>query len=108
MGDAVHLTGPVGMQSMNAGLQEAASDRGHDRPDPATGPPSISLTPRARTPKTLEEWAFLHGRAGRLKPTSSAPPPVASRVDRLLPCLPGTGDELDAIARSLGLTVERV
>jgi 2-polyprenyl-6-methoxyphenol hydroxylase-like FAD-dependent oxidoreductase len=105
-GDAAHLTGPVGMQSMNAGLQEAAAVA-ETMGRILRGEVSISAL-RELERRTLAEWAFLHGRTGRLKPTSSAPPLVASCVDRLLPCLPGTGEEIDAIARSLGLTVERV
>ena len=104
-GDAVHLTGPVGMQSMNAGLREAAALatcvtkilRGQE--------PMTALPDLAR--RTFAEWRFLQGTAGGLRTTSDTPAFVRAHADRLLPCLPGTGGEIDVLADRLGLTAER-
>jgi 2-polyprenyl-6-methoxyphenol hydroxylase-like FAD-dependent oxidoreductase len=102
-GDAAHLTGPAGMQSMNAGLREAFDLgsriarvlRGRDGRDLLDG------YGRER----LAEWRFLLGQAGGLRPWASASPFVAKNAARLLPCLPATGDELRALAGQIGLEV---
>jgi len=105
VGDAAHLTGPLGMQSMNSGLAEAA-----ELADTISG---ILLRHESASrlheleQKTLAAWAFLHGKTGGLKPSAETPAVLASRADHLLPCLPGTGREIDALARSLSMTVER-
>jgi len=104
-GDAAHLTGPVGMQSMNAGLKEV-SELAETMAHILRGEEAMSSLEDLER-RTLAEWRFLHGGAGGLKPGPKTPPLVATHVDRLLPCLPGTGTELDALAGSLGLTVER-
>ena len=104
-GDAAHLTGPAGMQSMNAGLQEAhelaasiarirAGEIGLERLD-AYG--------RSR----LAEWGFLLGRRGSLRPVVAASEFVARNAARLLPCLPAVGDDLTPLAAQLGLEVDR-
>ncbi len=104
-GDAAHLTGPAGMQSMNAGLDEASdlamrcewilrAKRGLDL---------LAEYGRERA----AEWRFLLGRSGRLRPASDASAFVASQAGRLLSCLPATGGALDALAARVGLTAER-
>ena len=53
-----------------------------------------------------EQWEFLLGLRGRLRPTPSAPLVVARNASRLLPCLPATGDEMALYADQLGLVIE--
>ena len=104
-GDAVHLTGPVGMQSMNAGLREAdelAVTIGRIVND---GAPASLLSDLER--RTLDEWRFLHGAVGRLVPAIGASPFLAGQASRLLPCLPGTRADLDELAARLQLTAAR-
>jgi 2-polyprenyl-6-methoxyphenol hydroxylase-like FAD-dependent oxidoreductase len=104
-GDAAHLTGPAGVQSMNAGLAEARDlasrlariVRGKD------GQGLLEEYGRER----LAEWRFLLGQAGGLRPGPAAVPFVARNAARLLPCLPATGGELDVLAGRLGLEVDR-
>jgi 2-polyprenyl-6-methoxyphenol hydroxylase-like FAD-dependent oxidoreductase len=104
-GDAAHLTGPAGMQSMNAGLAEA-----HEL---AVGIASIR-SGRARL-ESLEaygrerhaEWSFLLGLRGGLRPGPETSEFVARNVARLLPCLPAIGKDLPALASQLGLEVDR-
>ena len=104
-GDAAHLTGPAGMQSMNAGLAEAG--------ELAVRIASIKSN-RARL-DTLEEygrarhaeWSFLLGRKGGLRPGRDASAFVARNAARILPCLPGTGSDLAGLAAQLGLEVDR-
>ena len=104
-GDAVHLTGPIGMQSMNAGLREADElARAIARIVRQGEPPSI-LSDLERA--IFDEWRFLHGTVGRLAPRPDASPFVASHAGRLLPCLPGTRSGLDTLAERLHLTAVR-
>jgi 2-polyprenyl-6-methoxyphenol hydroxylase-like FAD-dependent oxidoreductase len=104
-GDAAHLTGPVGMQSMNSGLAEVSDlaariARIHSRRDDLDLLASYGVERR-------EQWEFLLGLRGRLRPTPSAPAVVARNASRLLPCLPATGSELSLLADQLGLDVDR-
>lgn len=104
-GDAVHLTGPVGMQSMNSGLREAdelARAIAGSLPHGAT-PSTFSDLER----RILDEWRFLHGTSGRLAPQPDAVAFVADHASHLLPCLPGTRDALDELAGRLRLKAER-
>jgi 2-polyprenyl-6-methoxyphenol hydroxylase-like FAD-dependent oxidoreductase len=104
-GDAAHLTGPAGMQSMNAGLREAGELASciarilRGKEDPGV------LADYER--RTLAEWRFLLGSAGGLRPGASTPPFIATNAARVLACLPGTGEEIDRLAGHLGLTVDR-
>jgi len=104
-GDAVHLTGPVGMQSMNGGLHEAAA-LAATIAKVARGQEAMTALPDLAR-RTLAEWRFLQGSEGGLRTTSATPELVRAHADRLLSCLPGTGEELVALADRLGLTVER-
>lgn len=104
-GDAGHLTGPAGMQSMNAGLSEAsdlASRIARCRRGEA-GQDLLEAYGRER----LAEWRFLLGKAGGLRPGPAATPFAARHAERLLPCLPATGEQLAALAGQLGLELER-
>ena len=106
-GDAAHLTGPAGMQSMNSGLREASElteilgavlRKG-------AGPERLEAWGRER----LAEWRFLLGLAGRLEPAPGASTPAlaAKHAARILACLPSTGAELDALAASIGFRAVR-
>jgi 2-polyprenyl-6-methoxyphenol hydroxylase-like FAD-dependent oxidoreductase len=100
-GDSAHLTGPVGVQSMNAGLAEA-----HDLAFVLAGvlrdgvPPAMlnSYNQRSR-----DIWKQLHGQAGTLQPGPTADPWVATHAPELLSCLPATGPRLNDMAAQLGL-----
>lgn len=103
-GDAAHMTGPAGMQSMNVGLREA-NDLAKImtrllREDPSAEP--LEAYNRRR----LAEWRFLLGLAGGLKPTPTADPWIAAHAHQLLSCLPASGDKLAALAGHLGLEAD--
>jgi NADPH-dependent dioxygenase len=104
-GDAAHLTGPAGMQSMNAGLAEAhqlATSIARIRRGQA-GLDELEAYGRER----LADWGFLLGLRGGLRPNAGASDFVARNAARLLPCLPATPADLPPLAAQLGLEVDR-
>ncbi len=100
-GDAGHLTGPAGMQSMNVGLREAREladmmtsvlgDRG----------PLDQLQEYGR--RREAEWRCLLGLEGNLMPDELADPWVCQCSDRLLPCIPASCTELAGLVQQLRL-----
>lgn len=102
-GDAVHVTGPAGMQSMNSGLNEA-SQLARLFAEALDGRPiqdDLMHYQRQR----LQEWRFLQGLGGGLRPDGSADPWVCQRAARILRCLPASGTDLDLLAAQLHLKV---
>jgi 2-polyprenyl-6-methoxyphenol hydroxylase-like FAD-dependent oxidoreductase len=105
-GDALHLTGPVGVQSMNVGLRE-----GRDLADRVAG----ALQDEAFPPDMFDaygrerilEWRQLLGQDDELIPLEGADEWVVSNRDRILPCLPGSGRELELLAEQMGLKLPR-
>ena len=104
-GDAAHLTGPAGMQSMNAGLDEA-SDLASRLVRVLRGGEGRALL-ESYGGERLAAWRFLLGRQGGLRAAASTPPFAARNATRLLPCLPATGEDLGALAGQLGFVVDR-
>lgn len=100
-GDAAHQTGPVGAQSMNAGLAEAD----------ALAEALRRILREKATLDLLENydgqrravWRQLLGLSGRLQPAEPANQWVRQHGDRILPCLPASGDDLAPLARQLDL-----
>ncbi len=100
-GDAVHMTGPIGMQSMNLGLRKAHELTGtiagllrKDRPVP-------SLDSYSR--RWLSVWRSLLGLAGGLSAGERTDPWVRRYSDRFLPCLPASFEEIPELLRPLDL-----
>jgi 2-polyprenyl-6-methoxyphenol hydroxylase-like FAD-dependent oxidoreductase len=104
-GDAAHLTGPAGMQSMNAGLDEAADLAQRIARVLRGGEGQGLLESYGR--ERLAAWRFLLGRQGGLRPGAGASAFVAKNAARLLPCIPATGEDLGALAGQLALEVDR-
>jgi 2-polyprenyl-6-methoxyphenol hydroxylase-like FAD-dependent oxidoreductase len=100
-GDSAHLTGPVGVQSMNAGLAEARDLASVLASVLRDGAAPAMLN--AYTQRSLGIWKQLHGQAGRLQPGPASDPWVATHAGELLSCLPATGSRLNAMAAQLGL-----
>lgn len=100
IGDAAHVTGPVGIQSLNGGITEArmlASRLSRV----LRGEPHYLL--EAYGDERHAEWRRLTGQSGELAATPDADDWVVSHRRRLLSCLPGTGPELNLLAAQLGL-----
>lgn len=100
LGDAAHMTGPAGMQSMNVGLREAyelaqqvtAILRGQASPD------VLETYHRQQT----AQWRELLGLNGGLKASDQVAPWLRDSAEALLPCLPASGAELVELAGQLG------
>jgi 2-polyprenyl-6-methoxyphenol hydroxylase-like FAD-dependent oxidoreductase len=104
-GDAAHLTGPAGVQSMNSGLAEA-SDLANIM--------SVALGGRGSGEGFAEYeqtyrgcWSRLLGLSGTMQGSATADPWVVEHAASLLPCLPGIGNEAADLARQLGLAFGR-
>jgi 2-polyprenyl-6-methoxyphenol hydroxylase-like FAD-dependent oxidoreductase len=99
-GDSAHLTSPVGVQSMNAGLGEAR-DLADRIADTLGGNGSGSLEEYDRGHR--ERWRFLLGidvgpEAG------GADAWVRERASRILSSVPATGDDLRRLLAQIGLS----
>jgi 2-polyprenyl-6-methoxyphenol hydroxylase-like FAD-dependent oxidoreductase len=100
-GDAGHMTGPVGLQSMNVGLREAADLTEIIAGILRQGQPADRL--QTYNQQRLAEWQQLLGLDGGLKSDSGTDPWIRQCSSRLLPCLPATGSELANLLQPLGL-----
>ena len=97
-GDAAHLTGPVGVLSMNLGLQE-----GHELAGIiANGGNRQDL--QAYNHRWTATWRQVHSMDKGLPLVSESDPWVTANASRILPCLPGWGKEMAAIANNLSVT----
>jgi 2-polyprenyl-6-methoxyphenol hydroxylase-like FAD-dependent oxidoreductase len=99
-GDSAHQTGPIGVQSMNEGIQEAI--RISEAITVAVRDPNSALL-RGYANERLALWRGLLGLTDRFTPGSDADPWVAGCAKRLLPCLPLSGAGLAAAAKRIGL-----
>ena len=105
-GDALHTTGPVGVQSMNIGLREgralAAAVVSVLRHKAELG----LLAEYGHTVR--EEWRQMLGQSGGPTPALSATPWVRQQAGRLLPCVPASGAQLAALLAQIGLELRPV
>lgn len=102
VGDAAHLTGPAGIQSMNVGLREAQALAQALSTDHGRGGSSALEAYQAHG---RDEWRRLLGLAGSVAVGPGAPREVAGRVTSVLSALPASGRALAEMAAGLGLTV---
>jgi 2-polyprenyl-6-methoxyphenol hydroxylase-like FAD-dependent oxidoreductase len=102
-GDAAHVTSPLGAQSMNLGLAEAADLVAH----------LDACLNRGRSPETLlaygsehqREWHKLLGYHVRFDVLPHAPPWLAALAREVPPVLPVSGADLREVLKQLGLKV---
>lgn len=100
-GDAAHLTGPVGIQSMNVGLREAqalADAIAHDRRGAERALETYQTGAR-------DEWKRLLGLTGSIAVGAGAPREFAGVVTQVVSALPGSGGALEEMAAGVGLTM---
>jgi 2-polyprenyl-6-methoxyphenol hydroxylase-like FAD-dependent oxidoreductase len=102
-GDAAHMTGPIGVQSMNVGLREAA-DLTAVMADVVQGQkPVDQIEPYGA--RWTAEWRQLLGLDGQVSPQEKADPWIGQRADRLLACLPASGPDLVGLLGQLRLAL---
>ena len=101
-GDAAHLTGPVGAQSMNVGLREAHDLAGR----------IVTALQSGRTDEVeryneerMAEWTALLALGGRVEPRADAPPGIAAVRAKVPACIPASGDDLRQLLGQVGLSV---
>lgn len=101
-GEAAHLTGPLGVQSLNVGIDEAselslrmvdALQNGHR---PSFGEPYNA--------KRIRQWQDLLGIHERMAISTRSPDWARRCASRLLACLPASGADLDDLLAQLRLT----
>jgi len=107
-GDAAHLTGPIGVQSMNIGLREGrdiahaiAGAAGGGAGAGGGGAPASALDGYAR--ERLREWNRLLGVEGQLEARGDAPAWARDRRQRMASLIPASGRDLLELLGRLGL-----
>ncbi len=101
VGDAGHVTGPVGMQSMNVGFSEATQLTGIVAGILREDKPADRLEEYHQG--RLEQWSGLLGLKETFRPDDSAGPWVREFSELLVPCFPASGNELRELAAQLSL-----
>ena len=99
-GDAAHLTGPVGAQSMNVGLREAR-DLAARIAAALSGGDAGQL--ESYQDERVAEWKALLGGARAV--AAQLPAWLADVKDRIPACVPASGDDLRALLGQLGLAL---
>jgi 2-polyprenyl-6-methoxyphenol hydroxylase-like FAD-dependent oxidoreductase len=100
-GDAAHQTGPVGMQSMNLGLNEALQLSGILKRILRESAPLTLL--EAYNRDCRDEWQKLLGMSGGLLANEHANPWTKLRSPQILPCIPASSKDLTDLVAQLGL-----
>jgi len=104
-GDAAHQAAPVGVHSLNSGLVEARELAAR-----------ISAIRRAwEAPSRLEEfatetheaWQRLLGADRTVRALPGADPGVRQSAERIVSCIPASGDDLEPLLEQIGLTIGR-
>jgi 2-polyprenyl-6-methoxyphenol hydroxylase-like FAD-dependent oxidoreductase len=98
-GDAAHSTGPLGGQSLNAGLHEA-HDLARRMSEQLGRTGALPLLGNYDKQRRLE-WQVLLGLGSSAPNAGKAPDWVRRNLNGLLQALPGTGDDLDDLLEQL-------
>ncbi len=104
VGDAAHQTGPVGVQSMNAAFVEAKELSRLAAAVVRGGTPVEALD--AYNLDGVRRWQSLLGIRGGLIAGNGKDDWLRERRSRMLPCLPGSDRELEALAGQLGFVYQ--
>ena len=100
-GDAAHLTGPVGAQSMNVGLREAHDLAGRI----ATALESGDAGALERyNDERIAEWNALLALGSGVRARPDAPAGLAASRAKVPACIPASGDDLRVLLGQLGLS----
>ncbi len=103
-GDAAHLTGPAGAQSMNVGLREAEEIALRIAEIPQGGGSRERVD--SYNSQRLREWRRLLGEEGETRcPTEADDWLTEHRLD-ILTCLPASGDDLAQLLDQIGIQTD--
>lgn len=102
-GDSAHMTGPVGIQSMNVGLMEArdVARAVCDVIEGRGGSEGLADYEAARR----KEWGFLLGLDHPVSAPGGVDPRIAGLVPGVESLLPASGADLEALLAQMGLAV---
>jgi 2-polyprenyl-6-methoxyphenol hydroxylase-like FAD-dependent oxidoreductase len=100
-GDAAHLTGPVGVQSMNVGMREA-QDVARRITGILRGADSQESVDSYNADRQ-REWGLLLGREGDLTYPQDADDWLSRHRHEILSCLPASGHDLEQLLEQIGL-----
>jgi 2-polyprenyl-6-methoxyphenol hydroxylase-like FAD-dependent oxidoreductase len=100
-GDAAHLTGPLGVQSLNVGLREA-SELSEHMADALLRSVCPDLE-KAFGAKRMQQWALLLGLTERATVSTRSPDWARRHAATLISCLPAADADLDALLAQLRL-----
>ena len=103
-GDSAHQTSPVGMQSMNVGLSEAA-DLAASLKEILQHRAALSLL-QVYDSQQLAEWRRLLGLAGGPQVSEKTHDWVQQHRGRIVSSIPASGNDLVLLLKSLGLTLK--
>jgi FAD binding domain len=101
-GDAAHLTGPLGVQSLNVGLDEA-SELALRMADALRHPARAGFGVDYDAKRTLQ-WRELLGIEERASLGARSPDWARRHLHRLVACLPASEGDLDELLEQLRLS----
>ena len=104
-GDAAHLTGPFGVQSMNAGLFEAREVARRIGQILEAGESKDELMAEYER-ESIRHWRRLLAIDATITARPDADDWVRQNATRFLPTLPATGDDIDPLLGQLGLELK--
>ncbi len=100
-GDAAHLTGPVGVQSMNVGLAEGNALARRIGDVLGGKVPAESLASYDEERRT--EWGRLLGTENAYTAGDGASDWVRKHIDTIPSCIPASGEDLDLLLGQIGI-----
>lgn len=102
-GDAAHMASPIGIQSMNVGIQEAHS-LAESIADALQGKADERAL-AAYDAGRVAQWRQLLGLSGKHKTTEATPEWLRPYASELVMGLPASGAELEALTKQLGIEI---
>lgn len=105
-GDAAHLTGPLGAQSMNVGLAEARALAARLIEALAPGGPELGRALQDYDAERRREWRALLDPGASVAALPGADPWIAAHRAALLACIPASGPDLDPLLRQVALAYQ--
>jgi len=102
VGEAAHLTAPLGVQSLNVGLDEA-DELGRSIAEQLRNPSARPFGPDYEAKRRLQ-WLQLLGLQSRITPSARAPEWVRQYSRSLIGCLPASEADLDDLLEQLQMS----